>query len=262
MSFLIEATNEEGERIETNFVVVVDDVVILESKTNINSYEEIKIPIEHSILQIFNYNDEHYTKHTVIFVGNQKSFDLGPLHKFGEVFIDYEEGLNENGGCKNITFYTNDWYQGTGYAIRWSSNILEVKDLNSPVGINLVNKELCELYGYNWINETIDCGFWCKKGIGKQNITYAHCEAEFYGVSIPQRLKNKVDKIYYPRKTINSNTNLTVQICYTTINPLTEDDYIRIYAFDSGRSLKNREIIENIDGKDVGGKDWEFVINK
>lgn len=210
------------ETISTDFVLIHDDSIIYTGKTT-SSIEEVKVYGNYSTNQfrIMNFGNNYYTTNYHILSAGTKELEL---HKIGNVSAKFDFGLNNE--YKNITLTSNLYYRDLGYCVRWSKNILEVNDLKSPLLIlDNCNDNSCSL-----------------------------------GSSTPLRLKLKVDKCWYPQEYIDKNINYTIEFEIKNINSIDENDYLELYVFDSDRSLLNKQIIEDVNGKDVGGSDYKFVI--
>lgn len=254
LKYLIKTSNESNNDIIMDYIVISNKTVVYNGKTNINSWDEFNLSENISEFEVIVYSDEYYSNKAFVAKGT-KSIDITNLQKIGNVWSN-NFSLNKNGGCDNITFYTDSHFRGLAYCALWGTNIVNVIDEDSFVGVYLNDKETCEAYKYKWIETTEECGFACKIGLKNKNITLAHCSQSFYGIEAPSRLRNRVIKCWYPRKHITKETSYSINLCYNVRTELTQNDYIRLTVFDTNRNIENLEVFEGSNGEDVGAKDY------
>ncbi len=92
------------------------------------------------------------------------------------------------------------------------------------------------------------------------SFSYLDIQTNYILINNPQRF-SMCDKVFHTRLTLNENNSMMIVLNYKLVDELSDDDKLEVTFFDSDRSYLNTYIIENEEGKDVGGVDYLFVID-
>lgn len=94
----------------------------------------------------------------------------------------------------------------------------------------------------------------------KFSYNYLNINSEFLSIQQPTRFEDKYDKCFYTKHSLDYDDEMIIKLDYEVLNNLEEDDYIKLIFFDSDRSFENKYIVENREGENIGGDDFEFII--
>ncbi len=231
------------EKIKANFIIVVNKTIVAEGTTNLKGLEEITIPvIENQNIHILGFSDDYYVQMSVC-IGNPCSVDLYKKGVVELINVDVDEEKI------NLTIKAKmGQVRQLGFAIGWSYSFFKVWNNDYLEGEYMDTKEKCENYGLTWT---------------KINETYSNCTLEYINV-FPSRLKDSVDISYYTLHTLAEDENMTITLSYSitpTVQEIGKDDNLEIIFYDSDRNAKNKYGVEDMEGNDIGGKDYRFVLN-
>lgn len=230
---------DDGKRLSSNFIIVINNSVIADGTTNTEGLEEVVIPdVVNQNVYMLAYDSGHYVQMGAI-LNSPFSLDL---YKKGELKIT---NLSRSENKIDISIKAeNGQYRQLGFCVGWTYSFLDVNNKDYLQGEHLNTQEKCENYNFEWI---------------KVNDTHSECASEFANV-FPARLKNKVDKCYYARHTLDINGNMTIILNYETIQELGSSDEINIVFFDSDRNYLNKYTVEGANLEDIGALDYEYIL--
>jgi len=240
----------------TNFTAVANDTILITSSTRNDSLIEINVT-DYGIIDFFPQHPEYYSDKRVLVGGNRITLELS---KIGNMTVSHEGTLDKTRGKIKLSISTDISNRQLSLCTRWSQNIIDVTS-EEYKQIFMINNQLdCEYLGHNWIEEIRECGFWCNLGFKDANVTPARCEVGSVDLLPPTRLEGKVDRCYFIKKTIKRDKPLVVELDYRAYSTLNEDDFIKFFVLDSDKGLDGLYQFENSEGKDVGAKDFVYII--
>lgn len=239
------------EQIETEFTILdVNNTIIAVGNTQKSGYEKLEIPSDINALQFLNTPNDYY-RNKLLIVGFPTLIEM-ELNKKGNMVINHLGNLNNTQGSIKYFIETNSENREISFCVSWTNAIIDVISDDFISILNNNEEASCVNNGYNWINEEIECGFWCSIGLTESKITPSHCSEEISSTLPPSFLIDRIDKCYYSKKTINKNNPFVFTLNYKSFDTLNEGDNIILYVIDSDRDLNNNYKYENEKGEDIG----------
>lgn len=257
---LVRATDVVTQKpLEINFTLMSNNTKLLEGTTRLDSYETFRISADiydSSVLDFFITDPEYYTDKQAL-IGDKLNIDVFPI---GHMTVVHSGELTQ--AEEEIKVFVNTDYMNRqlSFCVKWSTNIIEVWNTEYSEVLLLDNEFLCVTNNKEWIEETIECSFSCKLGLSIENITAAHCDINYLDVLPPERLKTKVDRCYYAKKSISVEEPFSFTLLYKNYITLNERDWIKVYILDSNNDIYDTFKFEDSQYRDWGAPDIEYVI--
>jgi hypothetical protein len=242
--------------ISANFTILSNGTFVGRETSREDSFITVRIPETIGVVQIFFQHPLYYSQlfdvasntitPKVIPIGTLSSTNIGELNESqGTVLLS----IKAIGEVRDINICTT-----------WSTNIIAVESTQYSSLLPIRTKIDCEYYGYIWVDRISRCGFWCKMGLGKENIEGAHCSSTELEPLPPRRLMGKAQKCFLTQYTVTEGNPLTLSLNYRGYETIGERDFVKVWVIDSDRDIRGRSIFEDEEGKDVGADDYVFEV--